>query len=408
MNARAIIHINVADFAVAVERALDSRLRDRPVIVAPGAAVRAAVYDMSDEAYRRGVRKGMALRRAMRRCPDAAVIPPHTERYEQAMTRLIRHALPYSPLVEMNDCAGHLFIDATGTSRLFGPAPDVAWKIRKAVRSDMGIDPIWSVAPNKLVAKVATRLVKPSGEYIVAAGDEKAVLRPLSVSLVPGVEAPDVFRLREYQLMEAGQVAHLSMAQLEVLFGRRSQALYEAVRGIDTSPVLPAGQADPSIRRAHDFGTDTNAVPAVEAALYRLAESIGMAVRSRGMAAGRVGLAIQYSDGGRCRRHEGIRPASATDRRLFEAARIALHRAWHRRIRIRQIVLLADRLTFPPAQLSLFDEERRQTDSDERLTRAVDAVRKRFGNGALQLGRTLQVNSQCSIRNSQYSTREVA
>ena len=68
---RSIIHLNVADFAVAVERAVDCRLRDRPVIIAPEGAVRAAVYDMSNEAYLAGIRKGMALRRAVRLAPSA-------------------------------------------------------------------------------------------------------------------------------------------------------------------------------------------------------------------------------------------------------------------------------------------------------------------------------------------------
>ena len=101
MDERFIIHINVADFAVAVERSVDARLRGRPVIVAPGAASRAAVYDMSEEAYRSGVRKGMLLRRALNRCPDAAVVPPHPHRYAQAMDRLLRHAKVQQVLVQL-------------------------------------------------------------------------------------------------------------------------------------------------------------------------------------------------------------------------------------------------------------------------------------------------------------------
>jgi DNA polymerase-4 len=67
-DARTIIHLNVADFAVAVERVLDARLRERPVVIAPEGASRAAVFDMSDEAFQHGIRKGMALARARRLC----------------------------------------------------------------------------------------------------------------------------------------------------------------------------------------------------------------------------------------------------------------------------------------------------------------------------------------------------
>jgi DNA polymerase-4 len=86
---RAIIHINVADFAVAVEQVLDRRLVGRPVIIAPEAAARAAVYDMSEEAFQAGVRKHMPLSRALRRCRDARVLPPRPDRYGQAMARML-------------------------------------------------------------------------------------------------------------------------------------------------------------------------------------------------------------------------------------------------------------------------------------------------------------------------------
>ncbi len=94
MSERSIIHLNVADFAVAVERVVDVRLRRRPVIIAPEAAVRAAVYDMSEEAYQSGVRKNMPLGRALRYCRGAVVLPPHPDRYERAMARLLKLACP--------------------------------------------------------------------------------------------------------------------------------------------------------------------------------------------------------------------------------------------------------------------------------------------------------------------------
>jgi DNA polymerase-4 len=381
--------LNVADFAVAVERAVDGRLKDRPVIIAPEGAARAAVYDMSEEAYRSGIRKGMALRRAVRLCQDAQILPPHPDRYEHAMQALLKQTLPYSPFIESGETDGHLFVDVSGTARLFGPPVDVAWRLRRQVKKDFGLDPIWSVAPNKLVAKVATRLVKPDGEYIVGAGEEEALLAPLPIGLVPGIEHSDLLRLREFNLSRVFHLTALSREQLQIPFGARALFIYEAARGIDPSPVLPVGQKPPQIIADHEFGNDTNDKPTLESALYGLVEQAGDKLRRRRQAARRVAVILDYSDGMRRARQLAAKPATANDLTLFELARRTLQLAWTRRIRIRHIRLICDRLTFPPAQLELFAAEQKQKERRDNLISAIDGIRQRFGNEAVRFGRSL-------------------
>jgi DNA polymerase-4 len=386
---RSIIHLNIADFAVAVERAVDGRLKDRPVIIAPAGAARAAVYDMSEEAYRSGIRKGMALRRAARLCKDAHILPPHPDRYEHTMGALLKRTLPYSPLIESGETDGHLFVDVTGSARLFGPPMDVAWRLRRQVKKDLGLDPIWSVAPNKLVAKVATRLVKPDGEYIVGAGEEAALLAPLPIGLLPGIERNDLLRLQEFNLSRVSHLTALSLAQLQIPFGARARFLYEAARGIDASPVLPVGQKPPRIIVDHEFGNDTNDKPTLESALYRLVEQAGDELRRRRRAARRVAVILDYSDGMRCARQLAAKPATANDLTLFELARRTLRLAWTRRIRIRHVRLICDRLVFPPAQLQLFADDQKPTEQRDNLISAIDRIRQRFGQDSIQAGRTM-------------------
>jgi len=393
---RSIIHLNVADFAVAVERAIDRRLAGLPVVVAPPGAARAVVYDMSEEAYRAGVRKGMALARAARLCRDVRILPPRPERYGQAMRALLRHALPYSPRIEAGDIDGHLFIDATGTGRLLGPPADVAARLRREIRASLGLAPVWSVAPNKLLAKVATRLVKPEGECIVAAGEEQAFLAPLGLELIPGIERGDLIHLREFNLTRACEVAALCLEDLQVPFGRRAMLLYEAVRGIDPSPVLAVGEKPPDVAADHVFANDTNDTGALLAALYRLAEHAGHELRRRRRAAQRAAVALDHSDGVRCVRRAAVRPVSADDTTLFAAARKALFLAWTRRVRIRHLRLVCDRLAFPPAQLGLFGDDRPPAEKRERLVGAVDAVRHRFGRDAITIGRTVEPVGLCA------------
>lgn len=386
---RAIIHINIADFAVAVERVVDPRLVNRPVIIAPKGSARSAVYDMSEEAYQSGVRKHMALKRALRLCRDARTLSPHPDRYERAMQALLKQALPYSPRIESGDGDGHLFVDVTGTSRLLGPPIDVAWRLSRHVKTSLGLSPIWSVASNKLVAKVATRLVKPMGEYVVGEGEEQKILAPLPIWFVPGIEQDDFLKLRELNLSTVSQVAALHLAHLQVPFGSRARFLYESVRGIDNSPVLPVGKERPVVRIGHEFSEDTNDFSVLERVLYEMTEEAGRKLRSRRLAARHVRITLDHSDGLRRSRRFAAKPATANDLTLFKLARQALFLAWTRRVRIRHMCLLYDQLVFPPAQLALFPESRKEKQKQDNLVTVLDCIRDRFGRDMIRMGRTL-------------------
>jgi DNA polymerase-4 len=386
---RSIIHINVADFAVAVERVLDRQLDGRPVIVAPGGAARATVYDMSEEAFQAGVRKHMPLSRALRRCRDTRVLPPRPDRYGQAMARMLKAALPCSPFIEPGEGDGHLFVDATGSGRLLGPPVDVAWRLGRRIRQDLGLMPIWSVATSKLVAKTATRLVKPLGEYIVDPGDEAAFLAPLPLFLVPGIESSDLERLNDFNITRVFQAATLSADQMQTLFGHRGRFIHDRLHGIDPSPVRPVDQPPPRVIESREFGEDTNDRLQMERSLYRLVERACRQLRRQALAARRIALVLEHTDGVRRTRQTTATPATANDFALFAHARRVLDLAWTRRVRLRRMTLVCDRLTYPPAQRLLFEPERRMAERQDRLVAVMDRIRQRFGTDALAMGRTL-------------------
>ena len=113
------------------------------------------------------------------------------------------------------------------------------------------------------------------------------------------------------------------------------------------------------------------------------------AARRRRRAARRVAVILDYSDGRRCARQLAAKPATANDLTLFELARRTLRLAWTRRIRIRHLRLVCDRLIFPPAQLPLFADDQKQTEQRDNIVSTIDRIRRRFGHEAVQAGRTM-------------------
>lgn len=382
---RRIIHLNIADFSVAVERLLDSSLKSRPLIIADPSP-RAVVHDMSDEAYLEGVRKGMLLNTARQRCRAALVLPPRPEQYRKALNRCLEQALHYTPLVERSSGNGHLYLDVTGTHRLFGPPPDIGWRLRNTLRRDLGLDPIWSIASNKLVAKVASRLVKPRGEYIVGGGEESSFLAPLPLDLLPGIAQVDLIRLRHVNIRQVYQVTALSAQELSVLCDHRARLLYQVVRGIDPSPVQPSGPPGSEFAYQHTFSPDTNQEAVVRAALITLAQQAGYGLRRSQLGCRRVGVALLYTDGITVTRQAVTKTPANDDPALQQLALTALYRGWHRRVRLRQISIACSLVQHPVQQLSLFAAVDPRLQKNKRLSEAFDAIRARCGQDKILRG----------------------
>jgi len=383
---RFVLHLNVADFAVAVERVVDISLQGKPLIIAPLQAARATVHDMSDEAYKEGVRKGMGVQQAARLCRSARLLPPRFDLYQKAMNAFVKQARDYSPVLEPGIGDGHLFLDITGTHRLIGTAPDLGWQLRKKVRKNLGIDPIWSVGTNKLVAKVASRVVKPAGEYIVSPGEESSFLEPLPLVLLPGVKAQERARLQEFNVSQIGQLAALERRQLCAVFGRRGETLYNISRGRDDRVVQPQEQQVPVIWQEYIVPGDSADHHYIEGVVAALSTRIGCSLRAAGMVGKRLVLRLDYIDGGTSVRQISFRSGIADDFTLQSMSLVVLKRAWNRRVRIRRCRLSCQRLHRKSPQLSLFPSRPDSDRKKESVLSALDRVRAKFGADSVRFG----------------------
>ncbi|WP_300457143.1 hypothetical protein [Desulfobacula sp.] len=385
---RAIIHLNIADFAVAVETNRQPALKGYPLVIAPQGAPRAVVYDMSNEAYRQGIRKGMPLTRARRLNQKIKILPPSFNRYERVMKDLIKETMTFTPLIESGTSDGHIFLDVTGSGRLFGPSVDVAFKLKKAFKKTCNLDPIWSVATNKLVAKVATRMVKPAGEYIVGPGEEKAFLGPLPLLLIPGLGKTALTRLKDFNLFWVFQARALTLEQLHVPFDHRAPVIYDRIRGIDPTPVTARCESHSTIRADHEFADDTNTANLLKKALYPMIESICHTLRSRNLTGAAAQMILTYSDGLQTAATVKLAPATANDMAMFKKCIPLLNKAWTRRIRIRHMRLICKKISSPQVQADLFASRTKETKQAD-LIRSMDRIREKFGRQSIRTGLTL-------------------
>lgn len=380
----AIAHVNIPSFAVEVERTLaPRRLRRRPVLIAATHSPRAVVLDASFEAYQAGARKGMPVAFARRLCRDAVVLPPRPELWQRASDAVREQLGRFSPVVE-RQAGGHFYLDLAGTTRLFGPPLNAAWRIQRALRDATALVGTLGVAANKLVSKVATRVDKPDGLREVPPGTESAFLGPLDVDYLPFVGPATLARLRQLGLHRIRDITALPLDLLTAAFGAAAgRELLDHARGIDPTPVLPDDAARFVTACSETLTPDTNDIRILRARVLALVEQAAGILRRKKLTAAGLRLTLVHSDGIECTRRSGIPPTNF-DLDLYEPALALLDRALVRRVRVRRIVVELTHLGDGAPQLLLFAPPK-----SESLARAIDKIRARFGRRAITSAATL-------------------
>ena len=390
MSERAIVHLDMDAFFVAVEQVADPSLRGRPVIVAFGGlyAPRTAVASCSYEVRETGVGSGMPLKRARKLCPDAVILPGNPDLYARASRALFGILRDYSPVVEPAS-QDEAYLDLSGTGRLFGVPADVGSRIQHEVRERLRLDASVGLGSNKLLSKVAAQCAKPAGFCDVSPGWEEAFLRPLHVRRLPGVGEVTERRLLDFNLHLCGEVAAVPTRYLEMAFGVNGRLLSERSRGVDRSPVQPRGPAR-SAGAAMTFDVDTNDQPAIEAALRRLVEQATGRLRRHGRLARTVAVRLRFADGIDHSRQQTLAAATDLERDIAPLARKLLEGLWERRIRVRQVGVHLSGLEGGIEQVDLFDDSTgakgwtpTRAQKGRALAGAVDRVRQRYGFGVI-------------------------
>jgi len=372
--------------AVAVVRVLRPELRDRPVAVVAALSGRSLVLSASREAHEEGVFKGMPLRQARLRCPGLTVIPPDPQAAKQACQALVRIAARYTPCCEPAR-PGHLYLDLTGTDRLWGPARDAASRFRKEIQEGLGLVGTLGIAGNKMVAGIASRAVFSEEVVSVTHGREAGFLAPLKVGLLPGI-GPVRQKLlsEELNIVRIRQLAALDLDRLTLIFGRQAQVIHERAMGIDPTPVFPLSSA-PMVDEKTVLPQEEMDDARLLGCLYRLVERCGRRMRKQGLIPRRAGLLIRHADYVETVGRVKLCRPSVQDDDLYAPLERLFLKQCTRRVRVGFIRAWFYEFSRIDAQMSLFDVPTADKDKKRMLTQALDHIRDRYGETAVSYGR---------------------
>ncbi len=380
-----ILHVDMDAFFVSVELLERPELRGKPVIVGGQPNQRGVVTAASYEARKFGVHSAMPLRTAGRLCPHAVYLDGHHAKYSEWSDRVAAILAKFSPIVEMVSI-DEAYLDLSGTERLHGPPLAATDKLLRAITRTTGLPCSGGLATTRLVAKVASDQAKPRGLLWVAPGSEARFLAPLSVRKIPGIGEVTEHALRALSIETVEQLAAQPLEKLEKVFGQWGTALYRKARGGDSYEFII--DAEPkSISHNHTFGEDTEDTVALTAMLSHLSQKACKRLREAGLATRTLTLTIRYAGFDTYTRAKTLGEPTQLDADIFAVFQnlFRQHRDHRRKIRLLGVSLSG--LAHGAEQLDLLSAERRA--KLEKLTRATDLLRDRFGFGSVQFGGSL-------------------
>ncbi|MCF8529970.1 MAG: DNA polymerase IV [Candidatus Nanopelagicales bacterium] len=400
-----ILHVDMDAFYASVE------LRDRPELVGKPVVIaaqgnRGVVLTATYEARALGVHSAMPLSRARRIAPEIIILSPHHDKYATVSRSVMALFESITPLVE-SISLDEAFLDVSGALRRLSHPVGIAELIRARVFDEQGITCSVGVASTKFVAKLASTRAKPDGLLLVPVDSVIDFLHPLPIGSLWGVGEKTEEQLTRLGMRTVGDIAHTPVATLTRALGATGTALHELSWGRDPRTVTPH-EPEKSVSNENTFAYDIDDPEVIRSEISHLSDKVAARLRAAGYRGKTVTLKLRFADFTTITRSK---TAGYTD-----LAHDIYSTTWNlylalglQRVRIRLVGVKVDGLvpaTDAPEQLLFGEPEHGRRDAEL----AIDALRSKFGPGAVRPGRTIPGVEQGATTdpgpNSPHSTGE--
>lgn len=381
-------------FFASVEQQANPELQGKPIAVV-GASHRTVITTASYEARKFGVKTGMAIWEGKRACPDLIIVRGDNKKYTSTSIRITAMMREYTPLVEV--CSiDEAFLDVTHSSALFGPPETIAYQIKARIRHELGLTCSVGIAPNKLLAKLASDMKKPDGLTIITPDRIRATLENLPVGDLCGVGKKLERQLSLYlNVQTCGELGRCDEGLLKKRFGIVGTKLKQMGQGRDDSRVVPVeeGEQVKSVGHSMTLRKDVEKREDILRYLLQLAEMVGRRSRRYGVTGKTVSLFIRFADFFTTIQKQVTLSCyiNLSDEIYKAVVRLLDSMEIGQSIRLLGISL-SNLNNQQEEQISLFEPDRKK----EELTKAMDAVNNRFGEFKVTFGSMLDTEEKGS------------
>lgn len=392
---RTILHCDCNAFYASVETVLDPALAAGPMAVCGDPESRHGIILAKNEAAKSfGIQTAETIWSAMRKCPDLRLVAPHREAYVRYSRLANRLYLEYTDLVEPFGI-DESFLDVSGSLHLFGTGASIADALRRRMRDELGLTISVGVSFNKVFAKLGSDYKKPDATTVLDRQSYQPVIAPMPVGalLYAGPRAQE--KLHRMGIDTIGQLAAADPAQLHAVLGKLGRTLSTYARGEDREPVRSfySERTVKSVGKGMTFARNLTLLEDIRLQVMMLCDNVGSRLRRRGLKCQTVQVLIRDPDFRNLSRQVTLDTPTDSTRLLTETALALIARHWKAGKPIRMITVTAASLLAPEAvgeQLSLFDgDAAARREKQEKIDRAVDLLRGKYGRDAVQYGGTL-------------------
>ena len=378
-------------FFVSVERLMDSRLNNKPILVG-GTGDRGVVSAASYEARPFGIRSGMSMKMARDLCPEAIVIKGdsgHYAKFSRMVTEILKPAVPILEKASIDE----FYADMSGMDKFFGTYK-YASELRDKIKRETGLPISFGLSINKTVSKVATGEAKPNNKIMVDYGNEKRFLAPLSIKKIPMVGDKTFQILCNLGIKHIKTVQEMPIELMESVLGKNGKVIWNKSNAIDNSPVI-AYHERKSISNERTFGKDTTDIHKLKTTIHAMAENLTFQLRNGQKLTACISVKIRYSDFNTYSKQIKL-PYTAADHNILPAVMELFESLYNRRMLVRLIGVKFSDIVSGSYQVSLFEDTTRTIN----LYQAMDKIRNRFGSRSVMRASTLGAHNIGSFGNA--------